>query len=537
MAVLSARARLGPFLNTIIVAGGYMFSRVLGLGREVIISGQFGTSPELDAYRATFGILDLIYLVIAGGALGSAFIPIFTSFLTEERQGDAWQLASDILNLVLVALLAACVLIALLADPLVAWTIGSGFDEQKRALTARILRLLLIQPVLLGVAGLAKATLESFDRFTLPVIGANLYNIGIIGGALLAPWLGIDGLVWGVLAGAALFLLVELPGLRGVGARYTPSLRLDSPGVRQVGRLIGPRLFGQAVWQVNLIVIASFASLLGSGAVAANGYALQLMLLPHGLIALSLGTVIFPQLARAYAAGDRLEVGRLAFGATRQVLFLALPAAVMIGLLGAPIVRALFERGQFTAQSTVLTSQALVFYAVGLAAFAAAEILVRTFYAMRDTRTPVLVGLLAVGANIVLGWLLIRQGAGLAGLAIAFSAANLLEALLLLLLLGRRLGGTGAGFWRAAGGMLLAALGCGAALLALRRASVGLLPTIAPGSPYSWRSDLAPLLLWLAAAAALGLLVYAAAAAVLGVGEVHALWRRGRAVVARLRKP
>lgn len=513
-----------------------MLSRVLGLGREVIISGQFGTSPQLDAYRATFGILDLIYLVIAGGALGSAFIPIFTGFLTEERPADAWRLASDILNLVLVALLVACALIALLADPLVAWTIGSGFDEQKRALTAHILRLLLIQPVLLGVAGLAKATLESFDRFTLPVIGANLYNIGIIGGALLAPWLGIDGLVWGVLAGAALFLLVELPGLRGVGASYTPSLRLDTPGVRQVGRLIGPRLFGQAVWQINLIVIASFASLLGSGAVAANGYALQLMLLPHGLIALSLGTVIFPQLSRAYAAGDRRAVGRLAFGATRQVLFLALPAAVIIGLLGAPIVRALFERGQFTAQSTVLTAQALVYYAVGLAAFAAAEILVRTFYAMRDTRTPVLVGVLAVGANIGLGWLLIGQGAGLAGLAIAFSAANTLEAFMLLLLLGRRLGGAGAGFWRAAVGMLLAALCCGAALLALRLASAGLLPTIAPGSSYSWRSDLLPLLLWLAAAAALGLLVYAAVAALLGVGEVQALWLRGKAFVARLRK-
>src|SRR6266536_3421866 len=121
----AARARLGPFLNTLIVAGGYLLSRVLGLARDIIISAQFGTRPELDAYRATFGVLDLIYLVIAGGALGSAFIPIFTGFLTEEREQDAWRLASDILNMVLVALLVACALIALLAEPLVAWTIGS----------------------------------------------------------------------------------------------------------------------------------------------------------------------------------------------------------------------------------------------------------------------------------------------------------------------------------------------------------------------------------------------------------------------------
>jgi putative peptidoglycan lipid II flippase len=531
-----ARARLGPFLSTIIVAGGYMLSRVLGLGREVIISAQFGTGPELDAYRATFGIIDLIYLVIAGGALGSAFIPIFSGFLAEERHEDAWRLASDILNLALIALLAACALLALLAEPLVASTIGRGFDDQKRALTVHILRLLLIQPVLLGVAGLAKATLESFDRFTLPVIGANLYNLGIIGGALLAPWLGIDGLVWGVLAGAALFLLAELPGLRRVGARYTPTRRLDAPGVRQVARLVGPRLFGQAVWQVNMIAIASFASLLGSGAVAANGYALQLMLLPHGLIALSLGTVIFPQLSRAHAAGDRLEVARVAFGAARQVLFLALPASMIFGLLGGPIVRALFERGQFTAESTAITSQALVFYAFGLAAFAAAEILVRTFYAMRDTRTPVQIGAVAVVANIALGWALINLGAGLDGLAIAFSAANTIEAALLLLLLARRLGGVGGGFWRAAGGMLLATLCCGAALLGLRLVSAGALPFIAPGSLYNWRSDLLPLLLWLVAAAALGLLVYGAVAALLGVPELRMAQARARDVAARLRR-
>jgi putative peptidoglycan lipid II flippase len=527
----ASRARLGPFLNTLIVAGGYMLSRALGLGREVIISAQFGTRPELDAYRATFGILDLVYLLIAGGALGSAFIPIFSGFLAEGREEDAWRLASSILNLALIALVLACVLIALLAGPLVAWTIGSGFDAEKRALTAHILRLLLIQPALLGVAGLAKATLESFDRFTLPVIGANLYNVGIIAGALLAPWLGIGGLVWGVVCGAALFLLVQLPGLRGVGARYTLAAALDTPGVREIGRLIGPRLFGQAAWQINMIAIASFASLLGTGAVAANGYALQLMLLPHGLIALSLGTVIFPQLSRAHAAGDRAALRETALGAARQVLFLALPASAIFGLLGAPIVRALFERGQFTAESTALTSAALTFYALGLAAFAAAEILVRTFYAMRDTRTPVLIGVVAVAANIALGRGLLGLGAGLDGLASAFSAANTLEAALLLALLGRRLGGIGGDFWRAAGGMLLATLASGAVLLALRLVSAGPLPFIAPGSPYRWPADFLPLILWLAAAIGLSALTYGGLAALLGIAEMRAAWAWVRGIV------
>jgi putative peptidoglycan lipid II flippase len=535
LAASLSRARLGPFLNTIIVAGGYMLSRVLGLGREVIISSQFGTPPELDAYRATFGILDLIYLVIAGGALGTAFIPVFTSFLTENREQDAWRLASSILNLALIALVVACLLIALLADPLVTWTIGRGFEPYRHGLTVRILRLMLIQPVLLGVAGLAKATLESFDRFTLPVVGANLYNVGIIVGALLAPWLGINGLVWGVIAGAALFLLVQLPGLRSVGARYTPTLGLDTLGVRQIGRLLGPRLFGQSIWQINMIAIVSFASTLGAGAIAANGYALQLMLLPHGLIALSLGTVIFPQLARAHAAGDQAEVRQIALGAVRQVLFVALPASMILGLLGVPVVRALFEHGQFTAESTALTSEALRFYAFGLAAFAASEILVRTFYAMRDTRTPVVVGVVAVALNITLGWVLLRLGAGLEGLASAFSTANTLEAVLLLVLLRRRLGGVGDRFWRSIGAMLLATLACGAVLLALRLASAGQLPFIVAGTRYRWQADFIPLAIWLAAAGGLGALAYGAVAALLGVEELRTAWARARAIVARVR--
>ena len=529
-------ARLGPLANTMIVAGGYLFSRVLGLARDVIILYQFGTSREIDAYRAAFGILDLIYLVVAGGALGSAFIPVFAGFLSQQQEEDAWRLANSIVNLALVALLAACALIALLADPLVALTIGSGFDAQKRELTAYILRLLLIQPLLLGLGGLAKATLESFDHFALPASGSNLYNVGILGGALLAPWLGINGLVWGVVAGAALFLLVQLRGLREVGWRYRPALSFTAPGVAQVGRLLGPRLFGQSAWQIGLIALASFASQLGEGAVAANAAALQLMMLPHGLIALSLGTVIFPQLARHHATGDTIALRRVTLGALRQVLFLALPAAAILGWLGVPIVRALFERGRFTATSTALTAQAFNFYALGLAAFAAAEILVRAFYAMRDTRRPVYVGVLVVALNIGLGWGLLRLGAGLRGLATAFSVATTIEAALLLALLRPRLGRLGGDFWRALATMLLATLVCSAVLLALRQASAAWLPFVMPGDTYRWPDDFLPLVAWLACVATVGAAVYGGVAALLGLEEVRATWARLRGLIRRVGK-
>jgi putative peptidoglycan lipid II flippase len=546
-ATVLGRARSGPFFNTIIVAGGYLLSRVLGLARDIIISAQFGTLPEYGAYRATFSVLDLIYIVIAGGALGSAFIPVFAGMLSEDRSEDAWRLASSLLNLAFVGLVVACVLIGLLAEPIVALTIGSGFAPEQRALTVLLLRLMLVQPVLLGLGGLAKATLESFDRFTLPAVGANLYNLGIIGGALLAPWLGIYGLVGGVLVGAALFVLVQLPGLRGVGARYLPNASTAPkspassllsraqmvPGLAQVGRLLAPRLFGQAAWQINQIAVVSFASILGTTAVAANAYALTLMLLPHGLVALSLGTVIFPQLARFHAAGDRAGFRDTAVGAVRGVLFMALPAAAILGALSLPIVRALFERGNFSAASTALTSEALVFYVLGLPAFAGAEIVVRAFYAMHDTRTPVLVGIATVLLNIGLGWALLRLGGGLDGLAFAFSVANTVEFVLLLLLLRLRLGQFG-GFGRSLGGMLLATLACGAAVTFARLASTRALPFLAPGSAYRWPADFVPLALWLAAAGGLGLLTYGGLAQLLRLPEMRATRGRVAQVAARL---
>jgi putative peptidoglycan lipid II flippase len=521
------RARLGVFLNTLIVAGGYLLSRVLGLIRTMIFSSQFGTQPEFDAYQAAFKIPDLIYLVIAGGALGSAFIPVFAALLTKEREDDAWRLASGVLNTALVALVVVSTLIALLADPL-ARLIAPGFDAEQQALTADLMRLLLIQPILLGIGGLAKATLESFDQFALPAIGANLYNLGIIGGALfLAPRLGIFGLVWGVIVGAALFLMVQLPGLWRAGMRYTPVFGLRTPEVRQIGKLLGPRLLGQSAFQINLIVITVFATLTGSGAVAANDYAFQLMVLPHGLIALSLGTVIFPQLARHYAAGDNDALRTTSLGAIRNVLFLSLPAAVLLGVLGLPIVRLLLQRNAFTAESATLTADALTSYAIGLAAFAAAEIIVRTFYATQDTFTPVMVGIGAVIINIALAWVLLPLGIG--GLALAFSIATILEALILLILLPRRIGAPAGSFFLSVAKMVIATLLFGVTLLAALWFSSEALAFLRPGDTYRWPADFLPLALWLAGVSVGSGVMYLGSARLLRLDEVTV-------TIARLRR-
>lgn len=522
------RPRFGALSNTLIVAGGYMLSRVLGLLREIIITSQFGTGAELDAFRASFPVVDMIYIVIAGGALGSAFIPVFAGLVAEKKPDAAWRLASGILNIAFISLIVACILVAGLAEPIVALTVGRGFDPDKRELSVLLLRLMLFQPFLLGLSGIAKATLESFDRFSLPALGANLYNIGIILGALLAPWLGIFGLVLGVIIGALAFLIVQVPGLHSVGAQYSINAGLKTPGVHEVGRLIGPRLFGQAVWQINMLAISSFASVLGPGAVAANGAAQQLMLLPHGLLALSVGTVIFPQLTRAHALGDTKTVRDTALSAIRMILFLAFPASIVLGMLSTPIVQVLFQRGAFDQTSTQLTSQALSFYMLGLAAFAASEIAVRSFYAMKDTRTPVIIAVIAVLTNIALAWQFTSHGGGLRGLATAFSIANTLEALLLLLVFGRRVGGLGHDFWSALAAMLLASmLSLGAISIFINKIGA-MLPIVAQGRAYSWPGDFPITLGWLLLAGGFGGLVYFAIAAMLRLPEITRLLFRRR---------
>jgi putative peptidoglycan lipid II flippase len=259
------------------------------------------------------------------------------------------------------------------------------------------------------------------------------------------------------------------------------------------------------------------------------------MLLPHGLIALSLGTVMFPVLARHYAAGDMPALRATALAAVRGVLFLALPFAALLAILRLPVLRLLYQRGQFDAMSTTLTAEALGFYALGLVAFAAAEILVRAFYAMRDTRTPVYVGIGAVVLNIALGWALLRLRPSLGMLALAFSVANTCEALALLLLLRPRLGRLGRDFWSAAARMGAAALACAATLLTLLWLSRPSLAFLQNGDSYRWPADFVPLAIWLAVASALGVLTYGGVALALRLEEVRTMQARAGSILARVR--
>ncbi len=417
----------------------FVVSRVLGVVRDIVISHQFGTSRVLDAYFAAFTIPDLLFNVVAGGALGSAFIPTFAAALAQGDTNRAWRLASAVLNLALI-LLTAIALVLMVLAPQVAATAWQGFSPEDQALTAHLMRWMLVTPIVFGLSGIVMGILNTHQHFVLPALAPVVYNAAIIVGAVfLAPTMGVYGLVAGVVAGAVLHLLIQVPWLFQRGIRYSPTLGLNNPDVHEVGRLMLPRTIGLATVQINLFVNTILASALPAGRIAALSYAFRLMLLPHGIVALSLATAVFPTFSEQMARRE-LDEFRVTFSQVlRATLYLTVPAAVGLFLLGAPLVALLFQRGEFDAQSTAETAFALQFFAIGLFAHSCLEIVARAFYAMHDTKTPVLVGVLAMGLNLALSLLLIAPLAQ-GGLALANSLATIVEMGALLYILRRRLG-------------------------------------------------------------------------------------------------
>jgi putative peptidoglycan lipid II flippase len=488
----------------------FALSRALGLVRTMVIAGQFGTGAEMDAYQAAFRLPDIIFQLVAGGALASAFIPTFTGYLARNDRTGAWLLASNIVNLLLLILILAATLAALIAPWLVHQVIAPKFDAETAALTTRLMRVMLISSIVFGVSGVIMGTLNAHQHFLLPAVAPMLYNLTIIAAALfLAPSLGVMGLAVGVVIGSVLHLLVQVPGLVYFGGRYTLRLKVRDPGVRQVARLMGPRVLGLAVVQLNFVVNVNLASRL-EGAVSALNFAWLLMLLPQGVFALAVATAAFPTFAEQVARGKQAAMRATLAATLRAVFALSLPAAVGLAVLRRPLVALLFERGAFGETSTDLVAWALLFYALGLVSHAGIEIVARAFYAMHDTKTPLLIGggamLLNVGLSLmlpplfeVMGWL--AHG----GLALANSVATTLEMIGLIWVIRGRLGGLEG---RSSLPMLLrstvAALLMGLALTALLSA----LP------------DVDSALLG-AAGIVLGGLVYLGAAWILGVQEVR----------------
>ena len=429
--------------------GAFVLSSVVGLARYVLVANAFGTSPEMEAFTAANRVSETLFNLVAGGALGSAFIPTFAGLLSQEKREEAWKLASSIGNLVLLVLSAISLLAAIFAPQVVRYILAPGFagDPVKEALTISLTRWMLPSAVIFGLSGLVMGILNSNQVFLIPALAPSMYALGMIFGVLvLSPTFGIYGLAMGVLIGSSLHLLLQLPTLFRQRGRYFPILGLYLPAVREVARLMGPRLVGVAVVQLNFWVNIALASNQPEGSVNGLLYAYTLWLMPQAIIAQSIAIAALPTFSVQFGRG-RLEEMRDSLAASlRGVLLLAVPASVGLMILRKPLVATIYQRGEFTAYSTELVAWALLWYAAGLVGHSVVEIVSRAFYALHDTKTPVFVGAAAMTLNLVfsvlfsylftlLGWM--PHG----GLALANSLATALEMAGLLFLMRRRLNG------------------------------------------------------------------------------------------------
>lgn len=424
--------------NTLLVGAAFVLAAAAGLMRNAIIARQFGISAALDAYYAAFKLPDLLFTVVAGGALATAFIPVLASFLAEGDLTGVWRLASAVTNLVVLTVSGLAVVAALLAPWLVRSVIAPGFDDAGQAETVAVMRIVLISTSIFGVSAVQGSVLHSFKHFLLPALAPVVYPLGIATGALwLAPVWGIRGLAVGAVIGAGLHLAVKVPGLIHYGFRWWPVIDLRSPAVRRVAALMGPRVLDLGVFHLTLLVTTNLASRLSPGSVSALEWGWDAMQLPETVIGTAFGLVAFPTLADLAARGDIAGL-RSTLGQTlRAVIALTIPAACGLILLGRPLLQLLYQRGAFDAADTEAVYVALRLYALGLVGHACLELAARAFFAQQDTVTPLLLASGSAAINIALGILLMRL-MGHGGLALANSLAVSAEVLALLLILRRR---------------------------------------------------------------------------------------------------
>jgi putative peptidoglycan lipid II flippase len=445
-------------LASLLIGTSFIFSGVLGVLRGAIINSTFGAGETLDAFLAALRIPELLFTLVAGGALGAAFIPVYSRFLAQadglqadgtQADGTEAQRLADTVLTVVGSTAAVLTGLAMLFTPAIVATIISPLaPPAQQALIVDLMRIMLITVLIFAVSGLMMGILNTHQRFLAPALAPSVYNLGLIFGAvILVPSMGVHGLAWGAVIGAALHLGVQLPSLREIAFRPRWSWAWRHAGAGEVFWLMVPRIVGQGVTQINFVVNTTLALRLSEGALTALMSAFTLMFTALGVLGQSVGTAVFPTLARLHAQQDVAGFRSVLAVALRSVLFTTIPASVGLAVLAVPLIASIYERGQWTGTATVATAWALGFFALGLPAFGLQEILARSFFALGDTLTPVIVAVAGVVFNVVLSLLLINvvQGADPAqgpfgGLALANVIATVVESMALWLLLRRKIG-------------------------------------------------------------------------------------------------
>jgi putative peptidoglycan lipid II flippase len=464
-----ANRQIARAAGTVMIA--MLFGKLVGLASSVLIADAF-PAAELDAFFSANRVSETLFSLIAAGALGSAFLPTFTSLLVRNERSSAWRLASSVLNLVTLVLTIAALLASIFAPQIVRYFLAPGLstDPATFSLTVNLLRIQSVSAVLFGIGGIIISILNAHQIFFIPQITAAMYQLGQIFGVLvLARWMGIYGLAWGVVIGSALFVLIQLPSLFRLHGKFSFSLGRGNPDVLNVFKLMGPRVFGAAIVQLNFWVNNNLASSMEAGSIVSISYAFTLMVMAQAVIAQSVAIAAMPTFSAQHALGKMDEMRSSLASALRGMFLLSLPASVGLILLSLPIVSMLFERGEFTATTTQMTAWALIWFAAGLVGHSIMEVLTRAFFAQQDTKTPVIIGTVAMGLNVVFSILFSRWFAMLGwypvgGLALANSLATALEATALFIVMRKRLNGIQGsfilnGFLRCAGAALVMGIG------------------------------------------------------------------------------
>ncbi|MGB0384618.1 MAG: murein biosynthesis integral membrane protein MurJ [Ardenticatenaceae bacterium] len=425
----------------VIVMVGFLLAKVTGLARQWVIASVFGTSSQLDAYFAAFTAPDLIFMLISGGALATAFIPIFAEYLNPDKheRSAAWRMASNVLTVTLTLSAVVGVVLAIFAPQIVAYVIAPGFEPENQLLTANLMRLILISTVIFSVSGLVTGVLHSLQDFLLPAFSPLFYNLGIIFGALvLVPNMPeeqkIYGLALGSVIGAALHLAIQVPALISHGVRLRPVFDLGDPGLRQVAWLMAPRAATLALIYSKFIIRSNLASRLEPGSLSAIDFAWDLMQLPETIFATSIALAAFPTMAELWTQKARQALADTFNQAMRSILALTIPSTVAFVVLGLPFVRTFYERGAFTFEDSLRVNYALAFFAFGIVGHGLLEIVARLYYAQKDTLRPFIAAIvmLIVTAGISLFWL---DSLGIGAIALGDTVGVFVEVAVLFFLL------------------------------------------------------------------------------------------------------
>ncbi|MDD5438531.1 MAG: murein biosynthesis integral membrane protein MurJ [Patescibacteria group bacterium] len=414
-------------------------SRIVGLLRDRLLAGHFGAGDALDAYYAAFRLPDFFYQLIVLGALSAGFIPVFTEYLERHGHGEAWKLAEKVFTTIALILGVVCLILALFADKVVPWTVP-GFSGDKLAMTISLSRILLISTFTLGLSAVMGGVLQATRRFVAFSLAPVLYNVGIIIGIIgFTPSFGVAGVAWGVVLGAGLHLLVQALVAVPMGFRRVLPPSFKDSGVRQILKLMVPRIAGLAAQQVNLIALLVLASTLESGSIAVFNLANNLQYVPIGLIGISFAVAAFPAFSKFAAQKDMEGLRQSFLTTTRKILFFIVPCTALMLLLRAQIVRLVLGAGAFDWNATIRTSDVLAIFVLSLIAQSMIPLAARVFYAMQDTRTPLYVSIVSLAANLGLA-IILKGPFGIIGLAAAFTVDAFAQFLVLWYLLRRKFG-------------------------------------------------------------------------------------------------